>query len=72
MDKPDKHANSKSFILRTPLAKQLWELRQKVLASSIPLLTLDEIRQEVAKRWIESFTATTAISPLACTTPESW
>ena len=50
MDKPDKHADSKPFLLHTPLAKQLWTLRQKVLASGIPLLTLDEIRQEVQER----------------------
>ena len=50
MDKPDKYADNKPFLLHTPLAKQLWELRQKVLASGIPLLTLDEIRHEVQER----------------------
>jgi hypothetical protein len=31
----------------TPLAKRLWALRQEVLASGVPLLSLDEIRQEL-------------------------
>lgn len=44
----DEHALS--FIPRTPLAKRLWELRQEVLASGIPLLSLDEIRQELQDR----------------------
>jgi hypothetical protein len=42
--------NTLSFIPRTPLAKRLWELRQEVLASGMPLLTLDEIRQELQAR----------------------
>jgi hypothetical protein len=50
MEKYNKKSDSKPFIPRTPLAEQLWELGQKVLASSIPLLTLDEIRQEVQER----------------------
>ncbi len=35
------------FILRTPLAKRLWELRQEMIASGVPLLSLDEVRKEV-------------------------
>ena len=52
MEKRDTRSNKKAppFILRTPLAKRLWELRQEVLASGTPLLNLDEIRQEVQAR----------------------
>jgi hypothetical protein len=52
MEKHDKTSdeNAPPFILRTPLAKRLWELRQEVLASSIPLLSLDEIRRELQDR----------------------
>jgi hypothetical protein len=45
---PDKKASA--FTPRTPLAKRLWELRQEVLASGTPLLSLDEIRQELQTR----------------------
>jgi hypothetical protein len=38
------------FTPRTALAKRLWELRQEILASGVPLLSLDEIRQEVQAR----------------------
>ena len=38
------------FVLRTPLAKRLWELRQEILASGDPLLSLDEVRKEVQER----------------------
>jgi hypothetical protein len=38
------------FILRTPLAKRLWELRQEIIASGVPLLSLDEVRKEVQER----------------------
>jgi hypothetical protein len=52
MEKRATRSNKKapSFILRTPLAKRLWELRQEVLVSGTPLLNLDEIRQEVQAR----------------------
>jgi hypothetical protein len=52
MDEHDKTSDEKasSFIPRTPLAKRLLELRREVLASGIPLLTLDEIRQELQAR----------------------
>jgi hypothetical protein len=52
MDKHDKTSmeHAPSFTPRTPLAKRLWELRQEVLASGIPLLNLDEIRQELQVR----------------------
>jgi hypothetical protein len=52
MEKHDTRSNksASSFAPRTPLAKRLWELRQEVLASGIPLLNLDEIRQELQAR----------------------
>jgi hypothetical protein len=52
MEKHDKTSKEKtpSFSPRTPLAKRLWELRQEVLASGMPLLNLDEIRQELQAR----------------------
>jgi hypothetical protein len=49
MEKPE-HTDSKPFIPHTPLAKQLWKLRQEVLASHTSLLSLEEIRQEVQER----------------------
>jgi hypothetical protein len=42
--------NTPSFLPQTPLAKRLWELRQEVLASGIPRLNLDEVRQELQAR----------------------
>jgi hypothetical protein len=52
MEKHDQASGEKtpSFTPRTPLAKRLWELRQEVLASGVPLLNLDEIRQELQAR----------------------
>jgi hypothetical protein len=50
MEKRKKTSDDMPFTPRTPLAKQLWELRQEVLASGVPLLNLDEIRQEVQER----------------------
>ncbi|MDQ3830377.1 MAG: hypothetical protein M3361_13975 [Candidatus Tectomicrobia bacterium] len=50
MEKYDKTSDEKSFTPRTLLAKRLWELRQEVLASGIPLLSLEEIRQELQAR----------------------
>ena len=38
------------FVLRTPLAKRLWELRQEIVASGVPLLSLDEVRKEIQER----------------------
>ena len=38
------------FELRTPLAKKLWELRQKIIASGVPLLDWDDIEREVQER----------------------
>jgi hypothetical protein len=42
--------NAPSFTPRTPIAKRLWGLRQEVLMSGIPLLSLEEIRQEIQAR----------------------
>jgi hypothetical protein len=52
MEKHDTRSNKSdsSFAPRTPLAKRLWELRQEVLASGMPLLSLDEIRRELQNR----------------------
>jgi hypothetical protein len=52
MEKRDQTSDEKapSFTPMTPLAKRLWELRQEVLASGVPLLNLDEIRQELQAR----------------------
>jgi hypothetical protein len=36
------------FPLVTPLAKKLWELRQKIAASGRPLLDWDDIEREIA------------------------
>ena len=38
------------FPLATPLAKKLWELRQKIIASGVPLLDWDDIAREVQER----------------------
>ena len=52
MEKCNKTSDEKApaFTPRTPLAKRLWELRQEVLASGMPLLSLEEIRQELQAR----------------------
>jgi hypothetical protein len=38
------------FPLVTPLAKKLWELRQKIIVSGVPLLDWDDIAREVQER----------------------
>jgi hypothetical protein len=38
------------FPLVTPLAKKLWELRQKIVESGAPLLDWDDIEREVQER----------------------
>ena len=35
---------------KTPLGRRLWEIRARIVASGAPLLTWDEIDQEVEKR----------------------
>jgi hypothetical protein len=39
-----------SFPLVTPLAKKLWEIRQRIVANGIPLLDGEDIEQEVRTR----------------------
>jgi hypothetical protein len=38
------------FPLVTPLAKKLWEIRQRIVASGVPLLDWDDIEREVRQR----------------------
>ncbi|NDJ20755.1 hypothetical protein GS682_03675 [Nostoc sp. B(2019)] len=38
------------YIPQTPLAKKLWEIRQRAIASGIKLLNEAEIEQELAER----------------------
>ncbi|WP_243714022.1 hypothetical protein [Nostoc sp. 106C] len=35
---------------QTPLAKKLWEIRQRIVASGAPLLSDEELEQELAER----------------------
>jgi hypothetical protein len=41
---------SSEFIPRTSLAKRLWELRQKIIASGRPLLDWDDLENELHER----------------------
>jgi hypothetical protein len=41
---------SSEFIPRTSLAKRLWELRQKIIASGRPLLDWDDLENELRER----------------------
>jgi hypothetical protein len=38
------------FPLVTPLAKQLWAIRQKIVASGRPLLDWDDVEREIAEQ----------------------
>ena len=38
------------YIPQTPLAKKLWEIRQRAIASGLQLLSEAEIEQELAER----------------------
>jgi len=42
--------STKSRKLRTPLGRQLWKIRSRVIASGEPLLGWKEIEQEIAER----------------------
>ena len=42
--------STKSRKLRTPLGRQLWKIRSRVIASGEPLLGWEEIEQEIAER----------------------
>ena len=50
-DQAPRHAKPEPpFELRTPLAKKLWELRQKIIASGVPLLDWDDREREAQER----------------------
>lgn len=38
------------FVPQTPLGKKLWEIRQRIVASGVPLLNEEELEQELAER----------------------
>ena len=38
------------YVPQTPLAKKLWDIRQRAIASGLPLLNEAEIAQELAER----------------------
>jgi hypothetical protein len=38
------------FVPQTPLGKKLWEIRQRVIAEGMKLLTEEELEQELAER----------------------
>lgn len=38
------------FVPQTELGKKLWEIRQRIVASGIPLLSDEELEQELALR----------------------
>lgn len=38
------------YVPQTPLAKKLWEIRQRAIASGLQLLNQAEIEQELAER----------------------
>lgn len=38
------------FVPQTPLGKKLWEIRQRIVASGVPLLSDEELEQELAER----------------------
>ncbi|MUG97296.1 hypothetical protein F7734_35195 [Scytonema sp. UIC 10036] len=38
------------FVPQTPLGKKLWEIRQRIIASGVPLLSDEELEQELAER----------------------
>ncbi|RUR72689.1 hypothetical protein ACF3DV_06445 [Chlorogloeopsis fritschii PCC 9212] len=38
------------FVPQTPLGKKLWEIRQRIVASGAPLLSDEELEQELRER----------------------
>ncbi|BAU11368.1 hypothetical protein LEP3755_18620 [Leptolyngbya sp. NIES-3755] len=38
------------FVPQTPLAKKLWEIRQRAIAEGMTLLSEEELEQELAER----------------------
>ena len=43
-------ATQPPFELRTPLAKKLWEIRQRIVASGRPLLDWNDVEREIAEQ----------------------
>jgi hypothetical protein len=37
-------------VLQTPLGKKLWEIRQRIVKSGVPLLNDEELEREIAER----------------------
>lgn len=42
--------SEEEFHARTPLGRELWEIRQRVLESGEPLLDWDDLEREIADR----------------------
>ena len=47
---PSEHDELAQRVLRTPLGRRLQEIRARIVASGLPLLTRDDIEREVAGR----------------------
>lgn len=47
---PNETKPEAEYIPQTPLAKKLWEIRQRAIASGLQLLNEAEIEQELAER----------------------
>jgi hypothetical protein len=47
---PEATTINTEYIPQTPIAKKLWEIRQRAIASGIKLLNEAEIEQELAER----------------------
>jgi hypothetical protein len=43
-------SSEEEFIPRTPIARELWQARQRIIESGEPLLDWDELEREVAER----------------------
>lgn len=39
----------KAYVPKTPLGKRLLAIRKKIIASGVPLLSIEEIRKEIAE-----------------------
>jgi hypothetical protein len=46
----ESNAVETGYTPQTPLAKKLWEIRQRAIASGLQLLSATEIEQELAER----------------------
>lgn len=47
---PNQTETESEYVPQTPLAKKLWEIRQRAIASGLRLLNQAEIEQELAER----------------------